>query len=264
MPHRAAVNTAINKPVTGEQQDRAPDDAPPPLVIDGVTVRLAGQDVLQGIDLGARAASLVGILGPNGGGKTTLLRACAGLVPVDAGRVRLFGLTPRAARGRFAYMPQQRSDNRDFPATALDVVLMGLYPRIGWFGRIRRHHRDEARAWLDHVGLGDRAASALGALSTGQQQRVLLARALAQRARLILLDEPLAGVDPGSAETIIERLKAERDAGATILLVHHALDMAARHFDEAVMLNGRIIASGPATQTATQAVYRQALRMAGS
>ena len=159
-----------------------------------------GADVLTGVDFALEPGTIAAVLGPNGGGKTTLFRALLDELPERRGTVEL--------EGRPAYVPQTDRTRLDFPVSALDVVLMGAYGRTPAWRPLARADRDAARDALDRVGLADRARKRFGALSGGQRQRVLIARALLQDSRVLLLDEPLSGVDAASA-TRIEALFAE-------------------------------------------------------
>ena len=162
-----------------------------------------GSDALRDVSFAAAAGEIVGVLGPNGGGKTTLFRALLGELPVRRGEIEL--------AGRPAYVPQTERARLDFPVSAFDVVLMGAYARTPWFRRVGRRDREHARAALDRVGLAELADTTFGALSGGQRQRVLIARALLQEAPVLLLDEPLSGVDGVSAariEAVFGELKA--------------------------------------------------------
>jgi manganese/zinc/iron transport system ATP- binding protein len=137
----------------------------------------------------------------------------------------------------------------DFPTTALDVVLMGTYGRLGWFRRPGRRERQEALNALERVGMRELAHRQIGQLSGGQQQRIFLARALVQQAPLILLDEPFQGVDAVTEQTMVTLLRQLRDHGHTVLVVHHDLQTAAQYFDWVILLNVRLIASGPTAST---------------
>jgi manganese/iron transport system ATP-binding protein/manganese/zinc/iron transport system ATP- binding protein len=161
-----------------------------------------GADALTGVGFEACPGEVVAVLGPNGGGKSTLFRALLGELPYRRGTVEL--------DGRPAYVPQTERARLDFPVSALDVALMGAYGRTPWFRRLARADRDAARAALVRVGLEAEAGERFGALSGGQRQRVLIARALVQDARVLLLDEPLSGVDAPS----YARIEAGRGPGA--------------------------------------------------
>jgi ABC-type Mn2+/Zn2+ transport system ATPase subunit len=194
-----------------------------------------GRDAVRSVDFVAEPGEIVGVLGPNGGGKTTLFRALLGELPVRRGEIVL--------PGRPAYVPQTERARLDFPVSAFDVVLMGAYARTPWFRRVPRRDRDAARTALERVGLADQASITFGALSGGQRQRVLIARALLQEARVMLLDEPLSGVDGVSAariQAVFEELRAE---GRTLLVATHDVRQAGE-WDRVLCLHGRQIEYG--------------------
>jgi ABC-type Mn2+/Zn2+ transport system ATPase subunit len=208
----------------------------------------AGADVLTGISFGLEAGTIAAVLGPNGGGKTTLFRALLGELPVRRGSVRL------AARP--AYVPQTDRTRLDFPVSALDVVLMGAYARTPAWRRVARGDREAARATLARVGLADRARDRFGALSGGQRQRVLIARALLQDRPVILLDEPLSGVDAASAARIEDLFGALRAEGRVLLVATHDVEQA-RRWDQVVCVHGEQIAFGEPAATLTTDVLRR-------
>lgn len=216
-----------------------------------MTVAYHRRPVLWDVDLSIERPSLVGIVGPNGAGKSTLIKAVLGLVPITSGRVMLFGRPVDSERKRVGYVPQRESVDWDFPVNVLDVVLMGTYGRLGWFRRPGRAEREWAMECLRHVGLADFARRQIGQLSGGQQQRTFLARALAQRADLYFMDEPMAGVDAATERVIFSLLRELRAEGKTVLVVHHDLRTVANYFDEVVLLNMRLVASGPTAKTFT-------------
>ncbi|MER3417213.1 MAG: manganese ABC transporter ATP-binding protein [Gemmataceae bacterium] len=230
----------------------------PPVEIHDLTVAYHARPVLWDIDLTVPEGKLVAVVGPNGAGKTTLLKALIGLVPWASGWVRLFGEPPDRVRGRVAYIPQRASVDWDFPATVLDVVLMGTYGRLGWIRRPGCTEKAQALSCLEQVGMAAFTRRQIGQLSGGQQQRVFMARALVQQADLYLLDEPLAGVDAATEQTILDLLRSLRDQGKTILVVHHDLQTVAGNFDWVVVLNLRLLAAGPVEQALTPQVLRQA------
>ena len=200
----------------------------------------AGAPVLRDVSFALSPGTVVAVLGPNGGGKTTLFRALLDELPVRHGTVAL--------PGPVAYVPQTDRTRLDFPVNALDVVLMGAYARSPVWRRISGPDRARARAMLERVGLADRSRARFGALSGGQRQRVLIARALLQDAPVLLLDEPLTGVDAASV-TRIEGLFAELRAEGRILLVStHDVEQA-QAWDSVLCLNGRQIAFGPPAET---------------
>ncbi len=224
-----------------------------PLSIHALTVAYQRKPVLWDIDFDApKGGSLIGVVGPNGAGKTTLIKAALGLVPLIAGHVQVYGRPVRTQRGRIGYVPQREAIDWDFPVTALDVVCMGRYRKIGWCRPVGRAHRAAARASLAQVGLEEFADRQIAQLSGGQQQRVFLARALAQEADLYLMDEPFAAVDATTERAIIDLLRNLRAQGKTCLVVHHDLHTVREYFDHVMLLNTRLVAAGPTGETFTE------------
>ena len=175
-----------------------PEGRPPaalsPLAISGLTVSYGEKPVVVGVDFAVEPGSMTAIVGPNGAGKSTLIKAALGIVPRVSGEVTVFGRPLKDERHHIAYVPQRASVDWDFPATALDVALMGLYREIGWFRFARRRHREMARDRLDRVGMADFADRQIGQLSGAAATRIPCL-ALAQDAALYVMDEPFAGVD---------------------------------------------------------------------
>ena len=241
-------------------ETRQPRDfaAPSPLSIRGLSVAYDDKPAVWDLDYDAPDRGLIAVIGPNGAGKSTMIKAVLGLVPTLAGDVRVFGSKLRQARRRIAYIPQRTSVDWDFPASAEDVVAMGLYGEIGWCRPMRRRHREAARNYLDRVGMADFAGRQIGQLSGGQQQRVFLARALAQKADLYLMDEPFAGVDVATERAIVDVMRGVRDAGATVLCVHHDLQTVTGYFDHALIMNVRAIAQGTVSDVLTEEVLQRA------
>lgn len=229
---------------------------PPALDVRGVTVAYRDDPVLWDVSLTVPPGSLMGVVGPNGAGKTTLLRAILGLLPPASGRIRVFGASYDAQRDRVGYVPQRGSVDWDFPTHVLDVVMMGLYGRLGWFRRPGAAEREAARTALDQVGMVDYANRQISQLSGGQQQRVFLARALVQDADLYFLDEPFQGVDATTERTIMDRLQALRADGKTAVVVHHDLHTVEAYFDHVLLLNKRAIACGPVEDVFTNEALR--------
>jgi ABC-type Mn2+/Zn2+ transport system ATPase subunit len=199
-----------------------------------------GDDVLGGVTFAAPPGDIVSVLGPNGGGKTTLLRVLVGELRPSAGQVRV--------EGRPAYLGQSDRTRLDFPVSALDVALMGTLPHGRWWLPARRAERRAALAALERVRLGAHAGVRFGELSGGQRRRALLARVLVQDASVLLLDEPLAGVDPASARLIASVFAELRDEGRTLLVSSHDVQ-GAREFDLVLCLNRRQRAFGPPRTT---------------
>ena len=219
------------------------------LDVHDVTVAYHRKPVLWDIDWTLREPAMVGIMGPNGAGKSTLMKAILGLVPIVHGSIRIFGQPLGQMRRRIGYVPQRESVDWDFPVSVLDVVLMGTYGKLGWIRRPGRAEKETARACLEQVGLADLAERQIGQLSGGQQQRTFLARALAQDADLYFLDEPFAGVDAASERAILALLQKLRGDGKTIIVVHHDLRTAPSYFEQVLLLNVRLVASGPTETT---------------
>lgn len=234
------------------------EDTPAPLSIEHLSVSYESGPALENINVHVPPASLTAVIGPNGAGKSTLLKAALGLAHAQNGHVKFFGNDLRKTRRRVAYIPQRSAVDWSFPATALDVVMMGLYAEAGWFGRLRADHRDRARACLEQVGLSAFADRQIGALSGGQQQRVFLARALVQNADLYMMDEPLAGVDAVSEQAILNILRQLKSDGRTIICVHHDLQTVGAFFDHVILLNRSLIASGPAQEIMTHDILANA------
>ncbi|MEM9147136.1 MAG: metal ABC transporter ATP-binding protein [Pseudomonadota bacterium] len=222
-----------------------------PLEIRGLTVSYGEKPAVFSVDAAFPAGTLTAIIGPNGAGKSTLLKAALGIVPRLSGEVRSFGRPLAQARDRLAYVPQRASVDWDFPTTVEDVVLMGLYPRLGLVGRLTGRHRAQAAECLERVGMAGFRTRQIGQLSGGQQQRVFLARALAQDAALYLLDEPLAGVDAATERAIIAVLQDLRAEGRAVVCVHHDLATVRRYFDRVLLLNVSKVAEGPVAEAFT-------------
>ncbi|WP_245866702.1 metal ABC transporter ATP-binding protein [Serinibacter salmoneus] len=228
--------------------------ASPVAEVRGLSVAYHADAVLRGVDLAVPAGVVMGVVGPNGAGKSTLLKAMLGLLPALTGSVRFFGQRLGAVRDRVGYMPQAAGVDWDFPATAADVVAMGTYD--GWrprLGRRRREERDRALVALEEVGMADFADRQIGQLSGGQRQRVFLARTLVRRPDLYLMDEPFAGIDARSQESIVRVLHELRAAGRTVVLVHHDLPTVRAYCDHVTLLNRRVVASGPLAEAFTTA-----------
>ncbi|NJM42666.1 MAG: metal ABC transporter ATP-binding protein [Anaerolineae bacterium] len=216
-----------------------------PVVINDLTVAYRDKPVLSDVDLAIPRGKLAAIIGPNGAGKSTLIKAVLGLIPAAAGTVRIFGKDYSTQRKLVGYVPQRNSVDWDFPTTALDVVMMGTYGQLGWLKRPGKREREHALRCLSQVAMADYAQRQINQLSGGQQQRVFLARALAQDAQLYFMDEPLVGVDATTEKAIIDLLKALQQQSKTVIVVHHDLDSAPEYFDWVVLLNVRLMASGP-------------------
>ncbi|MFD9429960.1 metal ABC transporter ATP-binding protein [Streptomyces sp. NPDC060002] len=220
----------------------------------GVRAELGSRPVLRGIDLTVRRGEVVALLGANGSGKSTAVRTVIGQVPVGAGEVELFGTPQRRFRdwARIGYVPQRTTAAGGVPATVTEIVSSGRLSRTR-FGVFRKADREAVRHALDLVGMADRARDNVDALSGGQHQRVLIARALAAEPELLIMDEPMAGVDLASQEVLARTLKDQVAAGATVLLVLHELGPLEPLIDRAVVLrDGCVLHDGPPTPAVGQ------------
>ena len=207
-----------------------------------------GRDALSGVTFALEGGEAAGVLGPNGGGKTTLFRALLGELPHRRGAVHV--------AGRPAYVPQTERGRLDFPVDATGVALMGAYGRTPFYRRVSRADRARAARALERVGLADRARDTFGTLSGGQRQRVLIARALVQDAPVLLLDEPLSGVDAPSAARIEALLGELRAEGRALLVATHDVGQA-RRFDRVLCLHGRQVAFGAPGEVLAPAVLSE-------
>ncbi len=234
------------------------------LTIENLTVGYGATPVLAGVNLVAEKG-LIGIVGPNGAGKSTLLKAMVGLIPAT-GAVRYEGRPLRGQRERLAWVPQRSQVDWTFPATALEVVLMGRIRPRSWLRPLGGGDRRRAQGALARVGLAEHGDRPIGQLSGGQQQRVFLARALARDPEILLLDEPLAGVDRPTEEAVWSVLRELAAAGKTLWMVHHDVAMARTVFDRVLLLNQQVVAWGPPEQVLTlpnlQRAYGQTLAVA--
>jgi manganese/zinc/iron transport system ATP- binding protein len=230
----------------------------PALSVRDLTVTYGEKPALWDIDLNVAPGSLTAVVGPNGAGKSTLLKAAIGLVPKVAGTVLAFGSPVTDSLDRIAYVPQRSAVDWDFPTDVLDVAMMGAYRKLGWFRRPGPGERAKALECLDRLGVADLSRRQISQLSGGQQQRVFLARALVQDPELFLLDEPLAGVDVTTEERALNLFQELRDQGKTVVVVHHDLETVRDVFDQAVLLNVRLVAMGPVQDVMEPSVLRRA------
>lgn len=218
-----------------------------------------GQRALEDVTLEVPRGSMVGIIGPNGGGKSTLIKALLGLIKPQQGAVEVLGQpVKRRLRRMVGYVPQQDDVDLGFPVSALDVVLMGRVPSLKPFRRFTGHDRELAREALEVVGMEDYSGAPVGELSGGQQQRVFLARALAQEAEVLLLDEPVSGVDAPSQHEVFGLLRRLQEKGKTVLLTSHDLSAVNERFDLALLLNRRVVAFGTPEEVFTRELLNEA------
>lgn len=213
---------------------------------EGVCAGYFGRDVLDEVTFRVERGDFVGIIGPNGSGKSTLLKSIAGIHPIECGAASVLGAEPREAdKRRIGYVPQAESVNWSFPVTVADVVLMGRYGKLGLFRRPSRNDRAAVDDALAEVGMSDFRDAQIGRLSGGQQQRTFVARALVQEPDLLLLDEPIAGVDAASQHAIFTLLERRNRAGTTVIASTHDLSCVATWFGKVLCLNHHVVAFGP-------------------
>ncbi|SFC55710.1 manganese/zinc/iron transport system ATP-binding protein [Parapedobacter composti] len=230
----------------------------PVLEVHDLTVSYSRKPVLWGIDFTLPAGCVAGIMGPNGAGKSTLLKSIMGLIPPSSGYVKLFNRPLEDVRHRVSYVPQRESVDWDFPVSVLDVVLMGRYGKVGLLRSTGRRDREIALECLEKVGMQAYTKRQISQLSGGQQQRVFLARALAQEADFYFMDEPFAGVDAATEQTIVGLLRDMAAAGKTVVVVHHDLQSAREYFDWIILLNMHLVAAGPVTEAFTDEKIQRA------
>jgi manganese/zinc/iron transport system ATP- binding protein len=212
-----------------------------------VTVAYGTRVALDDVDIEIQAGALLAVIGPNGAGKSTLLKAIAGLVEPVTGSIEVFGAPPGGAARRVAYVPQAELVDWGFPVTVGDVVMMGRVPLIGVGRSPSREDRDAVREALATVDMAGEDSRQIGALSGGQRRRVFLAKAMAARPDLYLLDEPVTGVDATTEEDLMRVLEDESAAGRTVIASTHDLAAAAHHFHQVALINGRVVAMGPSS-----------------
>jgi manganese/iron transport system ATP-binding protein len=220
----------------------------------------AGYDdvpAIRDVTFAVPPGQMVGVIGPNGAGKTTLFKAILGLIPLQGGRVLLHDREADSQRSLMGYVPQIDDLDRRFPVTVRDVVMMGRYPRIGWVRRPRAEDDSAVQGALDRVDMAELAHRQIGRLSGGQLQRVLLARVLAQDPHLLLLDEPVSGVDTTTQHAVFAVLEALRDTGKTVVVATHDLNCVVERFDQVLCLNRRLVAFGPPAQVFREPVLEE-------
>ena len=233
--------------------------------IEHLSVAYSGYPVLWDINVSFNPGKVTAIVGPNGAGKSTLLNAILDFLQPISGKVTYYingqAYAYQTIKKHVAYVPQKASVDWDFPTTALDVVLMGRYGHLKLGQRPSKRDLEIARHHLSKVSLDTFADRQISQLSGGQRQRVFLARALCEEAEIIILDEPLAGVDIKTEKILMDILQKEAQAGKTIIAVHHDLQTVAEYFDEVVFLNREVVAHGPVslvfTETNIDETYRQ-------
>jgi manganese/zinc/iron transport system ATP- binding protein len=235
--------------------------SPPPerlaLHLQDVEVGYGETFVMGDISFTVQPGEVVGFIGPNGGGKSTLLKAIAGVLPLRHGKIILGNEPLRGSAGRVAFVPQREDVNWEFPATALDVVLMGRYRSAGWLRRPGKADRARALAALDQLGLAGMGSRHISQFSGGQQQRIFLARALVQDPLIVILDEPFTGIDAANRAVFHEAIQAFAKSGVTVLMATHDLDEVTTTCTSICCLNHRLVAFGPTATTFTPEILRR-------
>jgi len=234
-------------------RETAADTAPVVLSVRDLTVAYNGDNALEGASFDVRAGESIAVIGPNGAGKSTLFQAILGLLPVKAGSVTFGPIDPE----HIGYVPQHEGINWDFPVTVRDAVMMGRTRKIGWLRHPSRAHWQAVDAALERVGLLEFGNRQVGELSGGQRRRVFIARALAQDAEMLVLDEPFSGVDVQAQASLMDVLDALHRDGMTLLLSTHDLDLAFRRFDQVMALRRHLIAFGTAETVSTTDILTQ-------
>ena len=207
--------------------------------LEGVWVQYNGVPILEGINLAIEQDDFLGIIGPNGGGKTTLLKVILGLISPSRGKVSVLGKPPEKSRSNIGYVPQHNLFDRDFPINVWDVVLMGRYGKSGLFRRYSSEDRRATQDALQTVGMLDYKDRQMGKLSGGELQRIFIARALVAEPRLLLLDEPTASVDPAMQTEFYELLEKLKKQMA-IVLVSHDISAVSIYVDKLACLNRQL------------------------
>ena len=227
---------------------------PAPLAAEELTVERGGVVVLDKVSFSAGPGCIMGVVGPNGAGKSTLFNVITSMLPATSGRVLVHGKTMEETRGLVAYVPQYERVNTRIPMSAWEVVMQGRVRHAGWFRRPGRADRDAAEDALNRVGMWDRRKSQIYELSGGQRQRIFVARALAQGADILLLDEAFSGVDLASQTSLMSVLLDLRDDGRTIMMSSHDINHMAHFCDECLCLNCNVCACGPPQDVLTEDV----------
>lgn len=220
--------------------------------VKGLSVSYERKRVLTNIHIDIDAGHVYGVIGPNGAGKSTLFKSILGLIDTNAGQISVLGESIEDVRKRVAYVPQRDEVDWSFPATVMDIVMMGRYPHKGIFQKMNKEDIQIGLNALEDLGITELKNRQIGQLSGGQQQRVFIARALCQQAEIFFLDEPFVGVDIMTEEKIISLLKKLASEGKTLLVVHHDLSTVKDYFDKVILLNQRLIAYGDTESTFTQ------------
>ncbi|MDB4286099.1 zinc ABC transporter substrate-binding protein [bacterium] len=221
------------------------------LSIKGLSVSYDRKTALANVYLTIKPGYVTGLIGGNGSGKSTLFKSILGLIEPDAGNISLNGRDIEDIRKYVSYIPQKEEIDWSFPATVMDVVMLGRYPHRGVFEAFKREDKEKATIALKQMGIDDLQRKQIGELSGGQQQRVFIARALCQEAEVYLFDEPFVGVDITTEKRIMEIVKGLAASGKMVVIIHHDLAKVKDYFDEVIMINQRLVAAGPTEEVFT-------------
>ena len=231
-------------------------DGPPIVEMTDLTCGYDGHAVLSDVNISVMAGDFVGLLGPSGSGKTTLLRAILGAVDVYGGEVTVEGAPTSRKRPKVGYVPQLETIDWNFPVTVREAVMMGRTMENAPFPWFNKREKNLALEMLERLGIADLADRHIRDLSGGQQQRVFLARALVSSPRLLLMDEPTAGVDIKTRDDVMHLLHELNHHGVTIVMTTHEINAVAAHLPWVVCINGRLVAEGPPSQVFTPATFK--------
>jgi manganese/iron transport system ATP-binding protein len=237
-----------NKPNSVQLDSKPANRVTPAIEVEHITVSYGAVPALLDVSFAIPPGNLVGVIGPNGSGKSTLIKAILGFKKPDFGEIKIFGESSDYARGRVAYVPQQGTVDWEFPITVGEVALLGRYGHIPWYREPSAEDKRMAQEALELVRMREFASRQIGQLSGGQRQRVFMARAMAQGADILLLDEPFAGVDSATERAILDVLRRMKEGGKTLLVVHHDLATAAEYFDSLLLFKQRLHGFGPPSQ----------------
>ncbi len=222
------------------------------LAVHGLSASYGDIEALRELSFSAACGRTLALIGPNGAGKSTLLNLLAGLIRPSSGQILWNNAPLHLTRHEIAFMPQRSEVDWQFPITVRELVEMGRYPAVGLWKSLRHHDRDIVDKALQALNLTELQDRQIGALSGGQQQRAFLARALAQEAHILLLDEPFTGLDVPGTESLAELLRALAAEGRLVIASHHDLSTAAHIFDYTLLLNRQSIAYGPTARVLTE------------
>jgi manganese/zinc/iron transport system ATP- binding protein len=225
--------------------------------VHNLTVLYDRKPALWNVDFDLPSSKIIGIMGPNGSGKSTLLKSMMGVLKPTSGYTKIYDKDISVVRDKVSYVSQRQEIDWDFPASVWEIVAMGRYGKRGLFKKFTQEDKDIIAACLKKVNMLEFSKRQISNLSGGQQQRVFIARALAQESEIFLMDEPFAGVDIATEEIILNLMLEMKNEGKTLVLVHHDLHTANRYFDWLVLLNTRLIASGPAEKMLTSELLSQ-------